>query len=166
METPLHILNQMGILTAFSVAKKVTEEEVHDFFEKHKESGKTDEEIGEMMRNEVLKEIQDALASNKIPGLIVNQDMIKKLGSQETLKNISELNRLIMIVGNKILEKQYEKMSLCYFINSLVNMLGLTEKDFEKFHRRNVDEEDIDEEDIDEEDIDEDGDDADEEDEE
>ena len=58
-----------------------------------------------------------------------------------------EMNRLIMIVGHKLAEKKYDKMSLCYFINSLVNLLGLTESDFEKFHRQNSGETDDDDED-------------------
>jgi len=36
-------------------------------------------------------------------------------------------------------------MSLCYFINSLVNMLGLTEEDFENFHKQNTSSEEADE---------------------
>ena len=47
------------------------------------------------------------------------------------------MNRLIMIVGHKLSEKKYDKMSLCYFINALVNLLSLTESDFEKFHQQN-----------------------------
>jgi hypothetical protein len=35
-------------------------------------------------------------------------------------------------------------MSLCYFINSMVNILGLQETDFEKFHRQNNNDDDDD----------------------
>jgi hypothetical protein len=34
------------------------------------------------------------------------------------------------------LEKKYEKMSMCHFIFYLVILLGLSETDFEEFHRK------------------------------
>lgn len=138
MLNPVHILNQMGVITSFSVAKKVSEDDIHKFFSKGKKSGKSTEELNNILRDKVLGEIEDAVIHRKIPGLLSPEELAKEMGVQQNvINNMPEMNRLIMIVGHKLAEKKYDKMSLCYFINSLVNLLGLTESDFEKFHRQN-----------------------------
>ncbi len=138
MLNPVHILNQMGVITSFSVAKKVHEDDITKFFAKGKKAGKSVEEMNNLLRDRVLSEIQDAVENRKIPGLLTPEELAKEMGVQQhIITNMPELNRLIMIVGHKLAEKKYDKMSLCYFINSLVNLLGLTEKDFEKFHKKN-----------------------------
>ena len=138
MLNPVHILNQMGVITSFSVAKKVSEEEITKFFAKGKKDGKSVEELNKVLREKVLSEIEDAVNHSKIPGLLSPEELAKQMGvQQKVIANMPELNRLIMIVGHKLAEKKYDKMSLCYFINALVNLLGLSESDFEKFHRQN-----------------------------
>lgn len=149
MFNPVHILNHLGVITSFSVAKKVSEDDIHKFFSKGKKAGKSTEELNNILRDRVLSEIEEAVTHRKIPGLLSPEELAKEMGVQpHIINNMPELNRLIMIVGHKLTEKKYDKMSLCYFINSLVNLLGLTENDFEKFHRQNgPDTEDGDEED-------------------
>jgi hypothetical protein len=143
MFNPVHILNQMGVITSFSVAKKVSEDAIHKFFSKGRKSGKSTEELNNILRDRVLSEIEEAMTYNKIPGLLSPEELAKEMGVQpHIINNMPELNRLIMIIGHKLAEKKYDKMSLCYFINSLVNFLGLMERDFEKFHLRNSNEED------------------------
>ena len=138
MTKPIHILNQMGILTTFSVAKKISEEDIQNYFSKQKKSGKSERQIGDMLHDKILDDIQDALMNNRIPGLISSQEIAKQLGfEQSVIDKMPELNRLVMVIAQKLSDKKYDKMALCYFINSLVNILGLDEKDFEKFHRRN-----------------------------
>jgi hypothetical protein len=142
---PVHILNQMGVITSFSVAKKISEEYITKFFAKGKKEGKSVEELNKVLREKVLSEIEDAVVHSKIPGLLTSEELAKEMGMQKTIiANMPELNRLIMIVGHKLADKKYDKMSLCYFINALVNLLGLSESDFEKFHQQNNGESDDD----------------------
>lgn len=145
MTKPIHILNQLGILSSFSVAKKIKEEEIEKYFAKQKKTGKSERQISEMLHAQILNDIQEALLKNEIPGLISSQEIAKQLGlDQSVVDKVPELNRLVMLLGHKLAEKKYDKMSLCYFINSLVNILGLTERDFEKFHRNNREDDDED----------------------
>jgi len=135
---PVHILNQMGVITSFAVAKKVSEDEITKLFAKGKKEGKSAEEMNKIIRERVVGEIEEAVVHCKIPGLLTPEELAKEMGIKKSIvADMPELNRLIMVVGHKLAEKKYNKMSLCYFINSLVNLLGLTEKDFEKFHRQN-----------------------------
>lgn len=140
MHQPIHILSQMGVLHSFSVAKKITEEDINKYFSKYKKSGRTDQQIGEMLKEKIVSEINDAVNNNQIPGLLSVTDLAKSMGADPKLvEKIPDLNRLVMILSQKMLEKKYDKMSLCYFINSLVNILQLTEEDFSKFHQQNMD---------------------------
>lgn len=135
---PIHILDQMGVIISFSVAKKVIEDDIQKFFAKSKKAGKSETEIEKMINEKILGEIQDAIMKQQIPGLLSPQDLIREMGlSKKIVDNMPELNRLIMVIAHKLSEKKYDKMSLCYLINSLVNLLGLQEADFEKFHRQN-----------------------------
>ena len=145
MSKPIHILNQLGVLASFSVAKKITEEDIQKYFNKQKRSGKSEKQIGDMLHAKILEDIQQALMKNEIPGLISSQELAKQLGlDQAVVDKVPELNRLVVLLAHKLSEKKYDKMSLCYFINSLVNCLGLTERDFEKFHRNNREDEEED----------------------
>ena len=137
----------MGVIMSFSVAKKVEEDDITKFFAKGRKAGKSVEEMNNLLKDRVLGEIQDAVENRKIPGLLSPEELAKEMGVQQNIiNNMPGLNRLIMIVGHKLAEKKYGRMSLCYFINSLVHLLGLTEQDFEKFHQKNSPPEDGDDE--------------------
>lgn len=143
MEKPIHILNQTGVLASFSVAKKITEEDIQKYFAKQKKTGKPEAEIGDMLHEKILDDIQEAITNNKIPGLISSQELAKQLGlDQSVIDKMPELNRLVMIIAHKLAEKKYDKMSLCYFVNSIVNLLKLSERDFDRFHRETNEDDD------------------------
>ena len=128
----------MGVITSFAVAKKISEDEISKYFAEGKKKGKSTDEIHKSIQQKVMGDIEEAVMNKKIPGLLSPEELAKEMGiKQNIIANMPELNRLIMVVGHKLAEKKYDKMSLCYFINSLVNLLGLTENDFEKFHRQN-----------------------------
>lgn len=132
---PIHILNHLGVITSFSIAKKVTDRDIKRFIDKHKRSGKkTTRQITHLLNKKILEEIQDALYKNLIPGLLSSQDIANEDGMNENIvENMPEINRLIIVISNKLIDKNYDKMALCYLINSLVNILKLTETDFEAF---------------------------------
>jgi hypothetical protein len=130
----------MGVLSSFSIAKKVTEEDIKKYFSKQKKGGKTDSEIQSLLKEKIMTEIATAIQTNAVPGLITPQELAKDIGLDgKVVKNVPELNRLVAVIVSKLTEKNYDRMSLCYFINSLVNLLGLKEEDFEKFHRGDED---------------------------
>jgi hypothetical protein len=132
-----HILTRLKILTSFSIAQRVTEKEIANFYKKHSSQGKSDFEIGELLKYSVLKEVKTALDNNKIPGLIShNEDLVTPNANDPVNKNIDVLNKLVAIIANKLNSKNFDKVSLCYCINTLVNLLGLTEEDFDEFHQK------------------------------
>ena len=91
-----------------------------------------------MLKDKIISDIQEAIDNNEIPGLISSQELAESMGIDKiTISKMPEINKLVVIISQKISEKNYNKMSMCYFINSLVNVLGLTETDFNKFHQQN-----------------------------
>ena len=148
-QQPIHVLNQTGVLTSFSIAQKITEEDIKEYISTHKNCGKKNAKVSEILKQKILDEIQKAVSNNEVPGLVTAQEVAKAMGvDDKVVKNIPELNRLVMIIGNKVREKNYDTMSLCYFINSLVTALDLGEDDFEEFNKQtNPEDEDDDDDD-------------------
>lgn len=126
-----HILNKYGILKSFSISKKFTEEELN-FMAKKLKRGKSEEELVEMLKAKIVEEIMEASEKGTLPGMILNQKRIAPI----PIQGIETLNKMVEIISHKIRSKNLDKMSLCYFINFLVGSLGLSEEDFEEFHRK------------------------------
>lgn len=131
MTTANHILAKEGILTTFSIAKKVTAKDVKKLRDKLKSAKIDADKLQELLRSTVIKETQQALETQKIPGLIID-------GAEESeeKKRIMELTYFSSVIAKKLSEKKIDKYHSCYIINAIVNMLGLSEEDFDEFHRK------------------------------
>jgi hypothetical protein len=125
-----HVLAKEGILTAFSIAKRVTVKDVKRLKDKFKNT--KNQTLEELMRKAILDETQTAIESNQIPGLILSGDK----SDNEEKRLITDLTYFASIIAKKMNEKNTDKYHACYIINAIVNMLGLSENDFDEFHRR------------------------------
>jgi hypothetical protein len=133
-DQPMHMLTQMGILTSFSISKRITEKEMEMAMRAEKNKGKSEDEIISIMGESIINDIVSAVQNKKIPGMLVEEKSSKK--PLIPIQNIEDLNRLVLVLNTKLPRKKYDKLSLCYFINYLVGALGLKEEDFEEFHRK------------------------------
>jgi len=131
MQTANHILAKEGVLTTFSIAKKVSAKDVKKLREKMKTAKIDAEKLQELLKNTIIKETQSTLNSQKIPGLILDG-----IEDNEEKKRIMELTYFSSVIAKKLSEKKIDKYHSCYIINAIVNMLGLTEEDFDEFHRK------------------------------
>ena len=129
----MHLLTKYGILTNFSMAQKLTEEDINAMIKVEKSKGKTDEDVMEQIKKRLIQELIEATQKGTLPGIIID-DAVPK--SVIPIKNIESLNRLVVMLAHKLKDKKFDKLSLCYFINFLVGSLGLNEEDFEEFHRQ------------------------------
>ena len=132
-QLPMHLLTKYGILTNFSMAQKLTEEDINAMIKVEKSKGKTDEDVMEQIKKRLIQELIEATQKGTLPGIIID-DAVPK--SVIPIKNIESLNRLVVMLAHKLKDKKFDKLSLCYFINFLVGSLGLNEEDFEEFHRQ------------------------------
>lgn len=131
MQTSNHILAKEGILTTFSIAKKVTAKDVSKLRKKIKGAKMDAEKLQEMLASAIVKDTQKNLNLAKIPGLI-----IEGVDDVEEKKRIMELTYFASMIAKKLSEKNIDKYYSCYIINAIVNMLGLTEDNFNEFHKK------------------------------
>ena len=80
MLNPVHILNQMGVITSFSVAKKVSEDDISKFFAKGKKEGKSVAELNRILREKIVSEIEEAIMHSKIPWVVASEELAKRNG--------------------------------------------------------------------------------------
>lgn len=137
-----HVLTDMGILKTFSIAKRVSEEEIIALTEKYNKLKKKDISLTDYLKKSIAKSLQNAFESQTIPGLIF-ADFIP---THEDHEKMIELTQFASLVAKKLVDKKCSKFYHCFVINSLVNMLGLSDKDFDEFHRQFSKYEDDDEE--------------------
>jgi hypothetical protein len=131
MTTPEHILAKEGILTTFSIAKKVTAKDVKKLRDKIKTAKMDVDKLHELLRMSIIKDTQKDIETQKIPGLI-----IAGTEAAEEKKRIMELTYFSEKISKKLMEKNLDKYYLCYIINAIVNMMGLDEEAFENFHKK------------------------------
>lgn len=136
MQTCDHILAKHGVMSNFSIAKKVTKERIQKMSERLNTTDETSSEFQDALKQEILKETQLAIFNNTIPGLITNSK--KKITHQHkqlliTEKEKRKVTLLAAIVIKSILEKDLSKDETCLLILQMVTALGLKDVDFKKF---------------------------------
>jgi len=132
-QSPKHLILELGVLKSISIGKRPSADKVRTYKEKIKKVTKSKKEAEELLKQVIQKDSQKMIDTSKIPGIILDVPSQKR---QITEKKLIELTYFASVVSKKAIEKNLNKFDLCYLINALVNMLGLGEKDFEKFHRK------------------------------
>ncbi len=69
MQTTNHILAKEGILTTFSIAKKVTAKDVKKLRDKIKSAKMDADKLHELLRMSIIKDTQKDIETKKIPGI-------------------------------------------------------------------------------------------------
>lgn len=128
-----HILSKEGILTTFSIAKRISVKDVQSLQKKIK-GKKNTENFKKLLKDKVMKETQKALVEKRIPGIMTTDSL--QFMSEEEKKKMMELTYLASVIAKKLGEKNIDKYHSCYIINAIINMIGLTESDFDEFHRK------------------------------
>ena len=132
MQISNHILSKEGILTSFSIAKKVTVKDIKKLRDTLKSSKMDAKKLQDALRKAVVKRAKETVDAQKVPGLLLDGIFAEN----EEKKRIMELTYFASIIAKKLAEKRVGKYHSCYIINAIVNMLGLTEEDFDDFHKK------------------------------
>lgn len=132
---PTHLLSSLGILKSFSIAKRISKEEILDATKKIKKiyKEKSPEKIQELLKDVLLTKTKNYVSTEMPPGLIFP----KKNPKKETLdKYYMELSIISQTLASKFVEQKLTKIQVCFIINAIVNLLGLGESDFEEFQKK------------------------------
>ena len=126
-----HVLQKVGVLMNFSVAKVVTYKEIEDIKQLIRAVSKDEKEYKKMLKDEMDNIANMHDPKSPVPGIIY-------LGEQN--KNLKELQKSAKDYASKMKTGKSTKKELCYLIATIIKELGLTQEDF-----LHIDEEDMDE---------------------
>jgi hypothetical protein len=132
MQTSNHILAKEGILASFMIAKRINAADIKRLKDSIKGSNPKPSKMQELLSRKIVEETQAAFETKQIPGLMIKE----VIDEQEEKKRIMELTYFASVMAKKLTDNNVGKYHACYVVNAIVNMLGLTEGDFDDFHRR------------------------------
>ena len=132
-KTYSHILQKVGVLKNFSVAKVVSKKEIDDLKQLIRAVAKDEEEYDKMFAEEMgqVANMHDPKAP--IPGIIYVEDKSAV---------ITQLQKAAKDYAKKIQAGKLEKKQLCYLIAAIIKELGLTQDDFLKMKEENDEDDD------------------------
>ena len=153
-----HLIAKHGVMSSFSIARKISKNEFKSLTQKIKKNCKTKKEFDLLLKKEIIKKTNESINLGKIPGLVVPYQEKKSVGKKPTKFFLDDDKRtaLLSIFGasivEKVIEKKLNKDEMCFLILTIVNLLKLSDHDFKMFHQKNedsMDDEDFEDEDDD-----------------
>lgn len=118
-----HIIQKKGLLKNFTVAKLMLESEIQAIKDEIRKRTTTEEEFEKAFAEEFAKIANMHDPNNPIPGIIYPK------GPNERGKKMMKLVKQEKV---RLKKMNLTKSELCFYINGLVNLLGLTQEDFEE----------------------------------
>jgi hypothetical protein len=135
-----HILTEMGVMKTFSVARRVSEDKVAILTNKYNKIKNKNISLDDFLKKEIINEMQDYFKNNKIPGMITkNASIDNKMfipPTQEEQEMLIDLTQFSSLVAKKLVEKKLNKFYHCFVVHSIINMLHLSDKDFDEFYQK------------------------------
>jgi len=116
-----HILQKVGVLKNFTVAKVISKREIEDLKYLIRTASSTKEEYEKMFLEEMAKVANIHDLSNPVPGIIYTEN---RKGEVESIKSIAK------DYSEMILMEELTKKELCFLLASIIRELGLTRSDF------------------------------------
>lgn len=138
-----HLIAKHGIMSSFSIARKIPKNEFKLLTQKIKNSCKTKKQFDLLLKKEIIKKTNESINLGKIPGLVVppqEKKVIDKKPKQFFLDD-DKRTALLSIFGativEKVINKKLNKDEMCFLILTIVNLLKLSDHDFKMFHQKN-----------------------------
>lgn len=134
-DSPTHLISSLGILTSFSIAKKIDKKEVTKESRRLKKLFKesSPEKLKQLLMDSLVENARKSLENEIPPGLIFPKQHSKKI---ELDRFYAELSAISQALNNQFVEQKLSKHQLCFILNAVINLLGLTEDDFVDFHKK------------------------------
>lgn len=132
-----HLIAKHGVLTSFSIARKVSKKDIKEISARIKKKCKNKAEFNDLLQKEVLKTTKYAMNQDLIPGLILPDK--DKLNSRKELadeKKLMQLNYISNTIAKKLMDNKLSKDEICYTILTLLSSLGLNDQDFKNFNNK------------------------------
>ena len=154
-----HLIAKHGVMSSFSIARKISKNEFKLMNQKIKKNCKTKKEFDLLLKKEIIKKTNESINLGKIPGLVVPHQENKNVSKRPKKFFLDDDKRtaLLSIFGasivEKVIDKKLSKDEMCFIILTIVNLLKLSDHDFKMFHQKNEElDDDFEDEDDDEDD--------------
>lgn len=132
-----HLIAKHGVLTSFSIARKVSKKDIKEISDKIKKKCKNKDDFNELLQKEVLKTTRYSMNQDLIPGLILpdksTTNTRKELADE---KKLMQLNYISNMIAKKLMDNKFSKDEICYIILTLLSSLGLNDQDFKNFNAK------------------------------
>lgn len=129
-----HLLVQHGVLVSFNIAKKMTPAQIKRFKTKILKKAKKSSDFNELLKEEIIKSTQKSINENLIPGLIQPPTPVKSDFFKDE-KKILKFNFIASTFAEKLVKLGFDKTEICYIVLYILTLLGLTDDDFQNFHK-------------------------------
>lgn len=139
-----HILAKHGVLTTFSIAKKVKQSDITKFRKELKKTCKDGDKINERLEQMILLHINNSIQSDEIPGLIsddVSTQKGNKRPAHDPFKNIPlKLKQKIVgaaLLTHELLRKEnFNKDLILIFLQILLMKSKISNADIKSFNEK------------------------------
>lgn len=134
-DQPTHLISNLGILTNFQISKKISKKEVSKESRKLRKVFKEPDpkKFEKLLMDALVEKTKMSLETETPPGLIFPKKHPKK---NELDKYYMELSAISEALTNKFIDENLSKHQICFILNAVITLIGLTEEDFLKFHKR------------------------------
>ncbi len=142
MDNLNHLIAKHGIMSSFSIARKISKNEFKTLTQKIKKTCKSKKEFDLLLKKEIIKKTNESINLGKIPGLVMpNQEKIQDIKKpKKYFLDDDKKTALLSIFGativEKVIQKKLTKDEMCFLILTIVNLLKLSDHDFKMFHQK------------------------------
>lgn len=138
-----HLIAKHGIMSSFSIARRISKNEFKSMTQKIKKNCKNKKEFDLLLKKEIIKKTNESISLGKIPGLVVPHQEKNTIGKKPKKFFLDDDKRtaLLSIFGativERIIDRKLNKDEMCFLILTIVNLLKLSDHDFKLFHQKN-----------------------------
>ena len=132
-----HLLVTHGILSEFSISKKISSRDMLKLKNRAKKMSKNKKEFDAQMQKNLIAYTQKDVADNSVPGIIIPEGYSAKETPEffEDDTKMMQLSYLSDVIAKKLINSNYSKEEICYVVLNLLGMLGVSNEDFRKFNK-------------------------------
>lgn len=128
-----HIITELGVLKNLSIGRRPSPQKLIEYKKRVSKITKTKTTADLLLEKIIAKDIKKNFNISDIPGIIRDEISLERQISE---KKLIDLTYFASIISKKAIDKKLNKFELCYLINTMVNMMSLSEEDFNEFHKK------------------------------
>lgn len=141
-----HLLSKHGVMTSFSIAKKLNDESIRQMTDKIKSVAKNKIDFNVKLKAEIENDTTNSILNGTIPGLIID-GIVKAHKTPVTDSNkkpqliydvdkakLAQLFAIASFFSKEVLNNKLTKNDICFTIFTILNFLEIDDEDFKRFH--------------------------------